>query len=92
MTKEQNCPEEVSISSNNTKSITGDGAPKKNSAIEVAMFMDYESGNMTDEETIVFFQRLINNGTCWELQGHYGRMAAYFIKKGVCNEAVPRND
>ena len=44
----------------------------------------YESGEMQDEEIIDFFQRLIDNGMAWTLQGHYGRMAMNLIEDGVC--------
>jgi len=44
----------------------------------------YESGEMTEEETISFFQELINSGMCWKLQGHYGRTAQFLIEEGVC--------
>lgn len=47
-------------------------------------FIDYESGLMSDEEIIAFFQSLIDSGMAWGLQGHYGRMATYLIKAGTC--------
>lgn len=50
----------------------------------VGKIIDYESGNMTDEELISFFQELINSGMCWQLQGHYGRMASILIEEGLC--------
>ena len=31
--------------------------------------IDYESGSMTDEEAIEFFQMIIDTGIAWELQG-----------------------
>ena len=53
-------------------------------------FQDYESGQMTEEETVVFFQMLINTGMAWNLQGHYGRMAYKLISDGKC-EAMRRD-
>ena len=44
----------------------------------------YEEGEMNDEETIDFFQELINTGMAWTLQGHYGRTAQEFIYNGDC--------
>jgi hypothetical protein len=42
----------------------------------------YEQGGMSEEETIEFFQELVNSGLCWQLQGHYGRTATYLIEEG----------
>jgi hypothetical protein len=42
----------------------------------------YENGEMSREEVLEFFAELIKNGTCWKLQGSYGRMARDFIESG----------
>ena len=52
----------------------------------VSGIIEYESGLMTDEETIEFFQELINSGLCWQLQGHYGRTAMILIENGYCQK------
>ena len=44
----------------------------------------YESGEMQDEEIIDFFQRLIDSGMAWSLQGSYGRMAMRLVEDGLC--------
>ena len=49
----------------------------------------YESGEMQDEEIIDFFQRLIDSGMAWSLQGSYGRMAMRLIEDGVCSMPCP---
>ena len=45
-------------------------------------FDAYESGGMTEEEEIEFFQELVSSGLAWSLQGHYGRVAMHLIESG----------
>jgi len=54
----------------------------------VDKIIQYENDGMTEEETISFFQELINSGLCWKLQGHYGRTAQFLIEEGVCTASV----
>jgi len=44
----------------------------------------YENGTLSEEDTIALFQRLIDSGYAWKLQGHYGRTAEAMIESGVC--------
>ena len=55
--------------------------------IMVDKIVKYESGEMSVEEVVDFFQELINSGLCWQLQGHYGRTARHLIEEGLCNES-----
>ena len=44
----------------------------------------YENGELEDDAIIALFQRLINNGVVWQLQGCYGRQAKALIDSGEC--------
>jgi len=48
----------------------------------VEKIMRYEDGRMSKEEVLEFFAELIKDGTCWHLQGSYGRTARDFIESG----------
>ncbi len=57
----------------------------------VGDIMDYENGEMTDEEEVIeFFQYLVNTGLAWTLQGHYGRTAAHLIERGLVTQNESR--
>lgn len=53
----------------------------------VDKIMQFEGGDMTDDEVIDFFQGLIDTGLVWSLQGSYQRAAASLIDRGICNAA-----
>lgn len=43
------------------------------------------AGYEPDEQTAIdAWQRLIDTGTCWQLQGWFGRQAVALIEAGVC--------
>ena len=50
----------------------------------VDKIMAYEGGEMDEGDMIEFFQEMINDGSCWSLQGHYGRTATALIDAGYC--------
>lgn len=52
--------------------------------ISIEQIMDYEDGQMDNEEAIAMFQEMINDGSVWMLQGSYGRTAMDLIHSGVC--------
>jgi hypothetical protein len=49
----------------------------------VGSIIDYEDGQMDDEQVIAFFQYLVNSGLAWTLQGSYGRTAMALIQQGL---------
>jgi hypothetical protein len=51
------------------------------------LIMDYEAGTMDQDDIIPFFQRLIDSGLAWKLQGSYGRTAHSLIMSGECHPA-----
>lgn len=51
----------------------------------VGFIMAYEADELGEEAIINGFQELINSGLCWQLQGHYGRMAQALIDAGLCH-------
>jgi hypothetical protein len=51
----------------------------------VDFIMRLEGGEIDDpDEVIDGFQRLIDSGVVWNLQGSYGRTAARLIESGKC--------
>ena len=51
---------------------------------QVEKFIAYENGELSSDDTILFFQEMIDTGLVWQLQGSYGRMAAHLIECGFC--------
>ena len=49
----------------------------------VDQLIAYEEGQITQDQEIAFFEQLVETGTCWQLQGHYQRVAATLIEAGL---------
>jgi len=52
-------------------------------AVTVDQIIDYESGELSEDETIELFAVLVKTGMAWTLQGHYGRIAEAMIRQGL---------
>lgn len=44
--------------------------------------IDYESGELSSDDTLSLFADLIRTGLAWTLQGSYGRTAKHLIDAG----------
>jgi hypothetical protein len=51
----------------------------------VDFIIDYESGDLSNDEVITGFQYLIDTGLIRNLQGSYQRMAQGLINEGYCS-------
>ena len=51
----------------------------------VDQIMEYESGMLSDPETLEMFSEMVKSGTAWSLQGHYGKTASALIEDGWLN-------
>lgn len=50
---------------------------------EIDAIIAYEQGDLPEDETIALFQRLVDSGLVWSLQGSYGRAAVRLIELGL---------
>ncbi len=68
------------------------GCGNPTSEVDLVRLVDrliaYEEGQITGDEEIAFFEHLVETGTCWQLQGHYQRVAATLIEAGLIKPPV----
>jgi len=56
---------------------------KKEKFDKIGMIIAYESGELSDKDTLKLFQHLVDTGEVWHLQGHYGRVANDLLQQGL---------
>lgn len=44
--------------------------------------LEFEAGELSEEDTLELFSELVRTGRAWTLQGSYGRAAASLIENG----------
>ena len=49
----------------------------------VDQLIAYEEGQLTEDQEIALFEQLVETGMCWQLQGHYQRVAATLTEAGL---------
>jgi hypothetical protein len=46
--------------------------------------IEYETEGLAEQDEIKFFQKIINDGSVWRLQGSYGRRASKLLEARLC--------
>jgi hypothetical protein len=46
----------------------------------------YEEGELDADKVLELFAYLVKTGLAWQLQGHYGRIAAALVEQGIITE------
>ena len=54
---------------------------------EIESILAFEEGELSEDETIELFQKLVDSGLAWSLQGSYGRIATALIDQGLIHNA-----
>ena len=55
----------------------------------VDQLIAYEEGQIPEDQEVAFFEHLVETGTCWQLPGHYQRVAATLIEAGLMKPPEP---
>lgn len=51
---------------------------------KISEFIALENGELDEESEIEFYQKIINDGSVWKLQGSHGRRAMQLIEARLC--------
>ena len=51
--------------------------------MDITKLIAFETGSLSDEETVELFQTLVDKNIAWSLQGMYGRIADQLIEAGL---------
>lgn len=49
---------------------------------QIDLIIQYENGELDDQQVVFLFAELVQTGQAWLLQGHYGRTAQQLIEAG----------
>lgn len=60
--------------------------------INVSWIVDYEAGDLDHDEIVDGFQKMIDDGSVWQLQGSYGHTATHLIEAGLCTPQQQTRD
>ena len=50
---------------------------------DIDKIIAYENDELDDNESIELFQSMLDDGSVWQLQGHYGRTALNLLEQGL---------
>ena len=50
----------------------------------------YETGRMPEKKMLKFFQKLVDSGLVWKMQGSYGKTAHDLLQRGLIKFPVKR--
>ena len=53
----------------------------------VDLLIAYDESQVTQDEEVALFEHLVETGVCWQLSGHYQRVAATLIEAGLIKPA-----
>ena len=57
----------------------------------ITRIIEYEQGDLNDEEIIELFSDLLNSGLVYSLQGHYHRQCQCLLDAGLIHPLVTRD-